>query len=423
MNVVVLWLTCALLDCSRTSLSDDLLPTGPGSSAGGVSRDASSDGSTTSGNDAGTASDQPGSALPTDPAFATAYGLTPGRTWSIVDPSLTPPLAPIWTTTLGGSSTIGYPLIAEGKVFFVLPAPGGSALVALDKATGTMVWGPVNLQGVQAPLLAYDGGRVFVLGCSSTEGCNLGAYDGPTGGLVWEVPLADTASCSASTGPPVAYRGIFYVTGESVTAIDERNGAVGWTQPNSVHGVESTIAVDDEGVYEAVTCSQSLNRFGGSKQWQQCAASLGNPAVASGRVYLGAFVLDEMTGNVLSTFTEQFLAVDDSTAIYSPGASAPGIEAVDVATGQTRWSHPLTYGTDVDGVAIAGGTVYMTTYLTGTQGTITGIDEKTGAVVWSADGAPRMSLTLGQGVLLTLSQMPDTTATITAHAPVSRAGQ
>src|SRR5205807_5722973 len=75
--------------------------------------------------------------------LAVTYQINAHHTGTILTPNLLPPLKVKWSIDMG--ATIGYPLIAEGKVFVIAgPDSAGKVnLYGLDAASGNTLWGPV----------------------------------------------------------------------------------------------------------------------------------------------------------------------------------------------------------------------------------------------------------------------------------------
>ncbi len=94
---------------------------------------------------------------------AVAVQINPEHSGAIKFNNVTLPVSSSWSTDVGG--TPSYALIADGKVFVTVSEGGNSALVALDQATGAVVWGPIAISGDANA--AYDAGTVFVVSAVS----------------------------------------------------------------------------------------------------------------------------------------------------------------------------------------------------------------------------------------------------------------
>jgi subtilisin family serine protease len=168
--------------------------------------------------------------------------------------SLTTPLAaaPKWDDNLGG--VVSYPLIVGGLVFVIVTgdfATGGTAVIALNESNGSVAWGPtdVSSNGGQVQI-AYDQGRVFVLGT------NTQAFDASTGALDWTSGYS--LGQSYEFGAPVAGNGVVYLDGSSlyggvVLALSDFTGAVLWGDYPSVISA-SQPALSSTGLYISTAC-------------------------------------------------------------------------------------------------------------------------------------------------------------------------
>src|SRR5437867_11567809 len=119
------------------------------------------------------------------PEQARNFQINPTHTGSISSEHLTPPLKQKWVVNFGRS--ISYPLIADGKVYVTVrnSSASGTALYALDGATGATVWSYALGGNYWWSAACYENGRVFAL---NGDGL-LRAFDGATGNLIWGVQL------------------------------------------------------------------------------------------------------------------------------------------------------------------------------------------------------------------------------------------
>lgn len=283
--------------------------------------------------------------LPPQPtgAPAVAYHVNPAHTGSQTTDPLTPGLRHRWTRDLGGN--VSYPVVAGGKVFVTVanPAGYGTKLYALDLATGSVAWGPIDLGGTYWwSASAYDAGRLFVLNYDGV----LRAFDPATGAQHWIVDLPGQWSF---TSPPTAWKGVVYTggagSGGTVYAVDGATGSVLWTRAVA-NGDHSSPAVTDTDVYVAYSCpnAYSLDRVTGVEQWRYSTGCSGGggktPAVTPGGIYVrdssGDVVLDPETGALRGVFSAGPIPAFAGTAgFYLDG---PTLEARDVATGTVLWS-------------------------------------------------------------------------------------
>lgn len=182
---------------------------------------------------------------------AVALQITPGHSGAMTFKSLSFPTSATWTADVGGAAS--YALIADGKVFVTVAVNGTSQLIALDQATGSTVWGPIQLNG--SANAAYDGGQVFVVSGVFGTSALMQAYDSATGALNWSTLLSGQYAFSSG---PTALNGMVYTGGAgdggTLYALSEASGAIVWTE-EVANGDDSTPAVTNEGVYVSYPCS------------------------------------------------------------------------------------------------------------------------------------------------------------------------
>ncbi len=291
------------------------------------------------------ASAGPAVATGDDPNAAVAYQHDPAHDGHSTDPWFVAPLTKAWSTTLPG--TVGYPLIADGRVFVTSEdQSGGMDVEALSLSTGEVLWGPKPLGGTfRIGSIAYDAGRVFAINFDG----ELTAFDAATGVVDWESQLAGQY---AFTSPPTAVDGTVYVggagSGGTLYAVDETWGTTTWT--GSVeNGDDSSPAVDSTGVYVSYACEQAY-RFAldGELVWHHstdCEGGGGETAVLhGGNLYvrdnfgMAPAVLDGATGaDVGSYVADREPAFDQAhVATVSDGI----LMISDPTTGERIWRSP-----------------------------------------------------------------------------------
>jgi outer membrane protein assembly factor BamB len=225
--------------------------------------------------------------------------------------ALTPPLTRRWTMNFGAG--VSYPLIANGKVFVTVANQGssGTELYALNLATGTRAWGPIDLGGTYRwSNAAYENGRIFVV----NDGGQLQAFASQDGGRLWTRQLPYQWSFSS---PPTARNGIVYTAGAgsggTLYAVAESSGQLLWTA-QVMNGDNSSPVVTATGVYVSYACAQTydFNPSTGALIWHHATACEGGggktPALFNGRLYVrdpatGNVILNAGNGQVVGTFT------------------------------------------------------------------------------------------------------------------------
>ncbi len=326
----------------------------------------------------GGASTDPDTGAPPNPASAPSFLENAAHTGYIDDPTLTPPLAPLWTFDLGG--TASYPLIVGGRIYVLSKSSGGvSDLVALDATTGAPIW-RVDSGGAFAH--AYDAGRIFTV----TSGGLVASFDASTGAPGWSAQMPGQYSFSSA---PTAYRGILYVGGAgeggTVYATDESNGNLLWSQPVA-NGDDSAPTVADEGVFVSYACVQAyaFDRVSGSPLWHysgSCEGGGGATTVLSGGVlyardFMGNIALSAAAGSVEGAFNATPPPAFDATHGFFVAAGT--LRAEVAATRAVLWSFAGD-GMLASAPLVVGGEVYVGS----SSGALYGLSAVTGTVDWS----------------------------------------
>jgi outer membrane protein assembly factor BamB len=269
-----------------------------------------------------------------DPFAAVAYQHDPVHDGDSPDPAFVAPLTKAWSTTF--DDTVGYPLIADGRVFVTV---GGNRVEALSAATGEVLWGPTPIGTIGTGAIAYDAGRVFAVDFDG----NVTALDATTGAVDWTTQLAPQIFF---TSPPTAVDGTVYIGGEGrLYALDETSGTTTWTAAVQ-NGDHSSPAVDSTGVYVSYACEQAY-RFAldGTLVWHHetdCGGGGGRtPVLHGGKLYVRddaaktPAVLDAGTGGALSSYdADPAPAFDGGTMATVSG----GVLTVSsLATGAAVW--------------------------------------------------------------------------------------
>jgi outer membrane protein assembly factor BamB len=285
---------------------------------------------------------------------AVTYQINASHTGAVQTKGVYPPFAVKWSVNL--NATVGYPLIAENKVF-VLAGDSNSGTVnlyALQLATGKKIWGPVSIpeDAYWWAAAAYDNGVVYVVP-DSTPGFNSGAvfaYSAKTGKPIWSATLPGQYLFSS---PPTAGNGMVYTGGAggggTVYAVREKDGSVAWT--GSVeNGDDSSPVVTKSGVYVSYACPQTyrFKPLTGVQVWHFSGGCEGGGgatmALYGGLLYVrntynystNSILLKASDGTMVGGFNTTFIpAFLKGTVFYTDSNT---ITAVDIKTGQTTWT-------------------------------------------------------------------------------------
>ena len=345
---------------------------------------------------------------------AVALQITPDHAGVISFQSMSFPTSSTWSVNLGGQ--FSYALIADGKVFVtvnvVASGNAHSELIALDHATGTAVWGPIQLPlGFGMP--AYDGGKVFVMSSWGNDPGTLQSYDAETGAIDWTTTFVQGIAFETA---PTAANGFVYVVGGSgapvLFAIDEASGSTVWRQYGN-SGTGSTPAVTSQGVYIASICTtDGFNPKTGVSLFADnapCSGGGGATAVVANNVLYslygglagGSDYFNATTGALLGTFTADVVpAVSSTTGFFLQSGTLNAKALSDYAT---VWSF------SGDGGLITSPIVVGDAVIVGSSsGQIYALDAATGMQLWTANAGSAISssgdtisgLTAGDGLLV-----------------------
>ncbi|KAB8143462.1 PQQ-binding-like beta-propeller repeat protein [Chloroflexia bacterium SDU3-3] len=291
-------------------------------------------------------------------------------------PQIAPPLHLVWRYRTRVYNW-GTAAIQDGRVYM-----SPLSVLALDLATGALIYETKRLSGMGRSLCLVDGLLLFAY-----EG-GIGALDQTDGQPVWQVTT--TAAREVS---PLCDQGIVYWMSHSLSAdrniaqstslcaYDIRQQQMRWQVELGVYVHGSLIpALDQEVIF--ITRHQE-----GEKQ------------VAALRTSDGSLI---WTTPLAPKESALWNIIADETTVYVP-LERGRLLALDRATGQVRWAipsslyHPQRQGINVHtGVTLADQRLYL-----GTDAGISCVDAATGAIIWererelidnrghfSCDGAP-----------------------------------
>lgn len=344
---------------------------------------------------------------------ATAFQINAAHSGTVTFANLLPlPSAPTWSVDVGG--TPSYALIANGKVFVTVPVSGGgSEILALDQATGSMVWGPIEVAG--GANAAYDNGRVFVISSPFGNAATMEALDAGTGALDWSTLLSGQYMF---TSGPSAGDGMVFTggagSGGTLYALDEATGATVWTQ-GVQNGDNSTPAVSADGVYVTYPCwTYDFRPATGETIWSAntgCEGGGGNtPVVANQLVYspenypgYNGSIYNAESGGSQGTFSGSAPpALTTAMGYFLQGGTLRGITEPGSVV---KWSFAG------DGT-LTGAPIVVNQYvfIGSTSGNLYALDATTGSQVWTqtlgaevdsaVGGIPYSGLAAGDGLLV-----------------------
>lgn len=332
---------------------------------------------------------------------AVSIQMNPAHTGAVKFQSVSLPSSKLWTRQVTG--TASYALIVGGRVFVTSGDFGtNSQLVALDSATGAVLWGPIAFSGLSNA--AYDAGTLFVTSGQISSQI-ITAIDPATGNTKWNA----TVSGGSRPAPPVAADGIVYTLNNGVvTAFAESNGDVLWTY--NVSGTYGAVGVTADGVYTSAPCTTyDLHPLLGRVLWTRNTGCVGGggdtPVVADGVLYspisgqtVGT-IYDAQSGAVLGNFGGPSQVALTTTMAFAPvynsNPNTPGanpLQGISRSNNQVLWTFN---GNN----ALVGSPVVVNDYvfMGSSDGSLYAVDATSGAQVWTQNvGAAMRSNTSGQ---------------------------
>jgi outer membrane protein assembly factor BamB len=286
-----------------------------------------------------------------------------------------PPLQQRWAIELGTGMT--YPLIAGGRVFVTFrdPIRSSDMLAGLDATTGDVAWARPIGNGAR---LAYENGRVFALDAAGVAT----AVDAASGATLWVRFVFEPFD---ATGP-VARNGLLYMflawSGGSLYALNQSDGTTRWRAGATYDG--GTPAVDGRYVYvtDGYDCATSASdALTGVTAWVkgfdcwypggEWTATNGGHVVTSSKQILDAgsgLLWDEGFGGKAALAGALVLQLNGRV-----------LQARDLRTGVLVWEF---YGDGTLGSAPV--VVNHTVYIGSTSGLLYAVDLATGEQRWSA---------------------------------------
>jgi polyvinyl alcohol dehydrogenase (cytochrome) len=274
-----------------------------------------------------------------------------------------------------GGRTPGYPCCSfRGSV------------VALDAATGDVVWKSYTIPERPTMLRAYaDGTELW----------------GPSGGAIWSAPTIDSARGALYVGVGNTYSGPAQPTTDAIVAFDLKTGAMRWAQQLTAHDVFGCAAgevncVERPGPDFDIGAAPALART-------MTGRDLIVVGQKSGVVYAldpdkkGALVWRYRAGGGSGLGGTQWGVAADGERAYVPVAEiyAPepgGLHAIDLATGHRAWlAPPVPPVCGKPSRACSSALFSAVTAIPGVvfspsnDGAVRAYSTRSGAVVWSFD--------------------------------------
>jgi hypothetical protein len=286
---------------------------------------------------------------------------------------------PLFDTVVDGVSAYTVPVVGEGKLFYEL-YPGG--MVALDAASGAILWQNKDIGSGKYGTAAYADGRVFTVAYPPPSYApTITALDAKTGTALWGAP-------GNYVGILKLDRGVVYITSGNVIALDAASGGVKWTSSDPC---QTPPAIDGDRVYCIGTDQLvALDVATGAHVYAvatEPGSAYSAPAVADGRIYyIGQHLYARATEDGSTVWDADFVPFSQAElgnlTQNSPAVAygkvvvigSGGVSAYDAGTGAPVWTGTVAVipGTSV---AIADGRVVLAG--------MTLLDVDDGRVLWS----------------------------------------
>lgn len=206
----------------------------------------------------------------------------------------------------------GDPVAVNGLVYFIESDLGGSELICLRIADGSVVWSNPLPTGAHQGALAAAFGYIYSL----TRFGTLAAYTASTGTLAWQVSV-DVGSGSTLSSPAIGFGNVYVGTAQGLRAFDAVTGAPKWAASGSLsNGNATPLIVSDVGVGNPAVVAigstdQTLRGYhatNGSLLWEfvgDLPLWYTTPATDSGKIYVRQsktiVELDVVAGTVTAT--------------------------------------------------------------------------------------------------------------------------
>lgn len=300
------------------------------------------------------------------------YGMNPERTRYLPGKLLDPPFGSAkWSLPVGHLIEHG-PIVAKDRLY-ILDLEG--IVYAVDKNRGKIIW-KKDFGELSAAAPAYSNGIIYALNLDPNQLVAIRAKDGKE---LWRKGIGSPGSESSPL--IVGDKLIFGCQCGSVYALNPKTGKTIW-ETETAGEVKGAVAFHDGVVFGSNYGGEffAINASDGSFKWRtpiiggafgRGGGAYSTPAVAWGRVYVGAFdgrvySLDEDSGAVAWTFSTGAEVYPGPVvadvrgappAVYIGSADSKAY-SLDAKTGELRWERNIGAQITGSGVLI-GKTVYF----------------------------------------------------------------
>lgn len=315
--------------------------------------------------------------------------------------AIVPPLVARWTANVGGTISLGTPVVADGTVVLVVTDNGGGdrgGLVALDLATGVEKWrsptpeAAVGAAAIAEGIVVVNTKQGMVYAVSLATGARLWTYDAAEG--------LDTHSSSLWAPPTVADGFVYIAVQGNFAALDLVTGVPSWErdpQDPSYHwlGSLAAVAVGDGSAVAAFNRTRGLASWSattGASLWDardsRMTAINSSPVIDNGTVYFinssGQVYAGTLAADAAHVFRQTWRTDLFPTPVpYQPNDAAGNPVTQDACFGGANEWHYAVMATP----AIANGKLFVASQ----WNDLFALDAATGAILWRAQ-APAGSI-------------------------------
>ncbi|WP_083455228.1 polyvinyl alcohol dehydrogenase PvaA [Sphingopyxis sp. 113P3] len=279
------------------------------------------------------------------------------------------------------------------------------ALVALDAATGKILWKRYTTEQEPRPFKLNKAGRQMW---------------GPSGGAIWVTPTVDEARRLIYVGTSNSYTDVPYDNSDSVMAIDADTGAVRWTvqllaDDNYIDGCwqkgkEHANCPNPLGPDFSIGAAPIYRKMADGKEFLLVGQKSGmiyalDPANKGAKIWERQLSLGSALGGI-----EFGTAADDGKvyagvsdiASQAKDRGKPGLWALDIRTGEVawnflnapdtkcRWNNWWCHGAFSQAISVIPGAIFAGSY----DGHFRAFDTATGKIIWDVDTGTKAVTTL-----------------------------
>jgi outer membrane protein assembly factor BamB len=316
-----------------------------------------------------------------DTSAATTYYQSASHNAVATGSSINAHLRRTWSHVFG--TPVSYSLVSGSSVY----AGAGGSVYALDRATGTTLWGPVDLHSGVDVHLTLTGTTIF----ADSEDGHVAALNAATGAFLWQKYLGSGITFA---GTPEVQDGLVFIPFDTAefdigVALREATGSIAYYDnvPAAAGDIAPTVGPAGQ-VYFNGTGGQvyAVAPATGKINWHVGCCTGGG---TEGAVYAGGYLYGDggsifkpSNGALVSNFQGRRVVVDNGATFTLTGRN---VVATSTSTNLRRYWSFAGDGTLATDPIVVNNLVVVE----GTSGRVWALDESTGAIMWSGIAGPR----------------------------------